>query len=116
MKKALSSLLNQIDLIANEYDEVSDTYVRDHMRDSITRTLLKPEPGYSLPNEFGMFSAEGNAKVKSALSLFIDEAKIEVVGLDLLTPEARLDAFQDIEIQSQQGNTYDEYFGHADGI
>ena len=85
--------------------------------DSITRALLKPEPGYSLPNEFGMFSAEGNAKVKSALSLLIDEAKIEVVGLDLfLTPEARLDAFQDIEIRSQQGNTYDEYFGHADGI
>ena len=32
MKKALSSLLNQIDLIANEYDEVSDTYVLDQMR------------------------------------------------------------------------------------
>jgi hypothetical protein len=116
MKKSLVSLLNQLDLIADEHDEVSDTYVRDQMRDAITRALLNPEPGYSLPNEYGMFSPEGNSKVKAALSKFIDEVKIEVVGLGLLPPKVRLNDFQDIEVQSRRGNTYDEYFGHADGI
>jgi hypothetical protein len=116
MKNAFLSLLNQLEVISDEFNEVTDTYVRDQMREAITRAFFKPDPGYILPDEYGMFSVEGNAKVKVVLSQFIVAARIEAEQNGLSTPVDRLDAFQNIEAQSCRGNTYDEYFGHADGI
>ncbi len=116
MRQALSSLLNEMGKIAKEFEEVSDTYVREQMSEAIYHSFIEPLAGYILPNEFGMFSNEGNVAVRAALVKFVVEANIEADRLRLQTPQIRLDAFQDNDVQSLEGNTYDEYFGHRDSI
>ena len=114
MKKSLKTLLNAMDKIFEDFEEVGDTAVREQMRESIEKALLAPVTGYVLPNEFGMFESKGNAKVRAALAKFIESAKIESVGLT--TREERLRAFQDLDVESREGNTYDEYFGYDDSL
>lgn len=114
MKKSLKALLNTIDKIFDEYEELGDTAVREQMREAIEKSLLAPVTGYVLPDEFGMFEPKGNAKVKAALAKFIEAAKVEAAGL--VTREDRLRAFQDLDVESRDGNTYDEYFGHDDSL
>ena len=112
MKKSLKALLNALDKVAAEFEEVTDTDVRERMREAIENAVIAPVPGYVLPDEFGMFEPEGNAKVKAALAAFIPAAKAEAAGLK--TRADRLRAFQNIDVESRSGNTYDEYFGYDD--
>jgi hypothetical protein len=61
-----------------------------------------------------MFEPEGDAKVRAALAKFIEAARVEAAGLT--TREDRLRAFQDVSVESREGNTYDEYFGYDDSL
>jgi hypothetical protein len=112
MEKSLKALLNAMDKIFDEHEELGDTAVREQMRAAIEKALLAPVAGYVLPDEFGMYEPEGDAKVKAALARFIEAAKIESAGLT--TREDRLRAFQDGSVESREGNSYDEYFGYDD--
>ena len=82
---------------------------------SLYKTLVDLQPDYQLPDEFGMFSPEGNKKVKAILAKFFANPDV-AEAKKLPTPKERLDAFQDIEVESSEGNTYDEYFGYNDSF
>jgi hypothetical protein len=114
MKKALKKLIDELDDVFGEHEEVGDTYVREQMYDAVHKGFIEPLPEYALPSTFGMFSDEGNAKVRVALQEFLAHADVIKAANTLYTPEARLAAFQDIDVKSSQGNTYDEYFGYAE--
>lgn len=114
MKKALKQLLDNLDAIVEEgHDELLDTDVREQMADAVHQTLVDPQEDYELPDTFGMFSDEGNAMVKTALEKFLSHAEV-AAAKKIPTAAARLDAFQDIDVESTEGNTYDEYFGYDD--
>ena len=81
MKTSLKVLLDAMDRIAEEHEEVGDTAVRESMREAIEKALLAPVAGYILPDEFGMFEPEGDARVKAALARFIEAARAESAGL-----------------------------------
>jgi hypothetical protein len=112
MKKPLKALLNALDKIAEDHEELTDTDVREQMREAVEQALIQPVPNYQLPDEFGMFEPEGNAKIKTVLTKFINAAKLELEAAGLKTRADRLNAFQDIDVESREGNTYDEYFGY----
>jgi hypothetical protein len=116
MKKSLQVLLNALDTIAEDFEEVADTDVRERMRDAIEKSLLAPVPGYQLPDEFGMFEPKGNAKIRAALANFIESAKGEADAAGVRSRADRLRAFQDVDVVSREGNTYDEYFGYDDSL
>ena len=116
MKKALKQLINAFDKLAEDgHDEVMDTDVRERMHDAVYKTLVEPQADYELPDEFGMFSPDGNKKVKAILAKFFAHPEF-AEAKKLPTPKARLDAFQDVEVESGEGNTYDEYFGYNDSF
>jgi hypothetical protein len=96
MKKALKQLINTLDKVFEEHEEVG------------------PQPGYELPAEFGIFSDEGDRKVRAALKKFLTHPELAAAATRLKTPKERLDAFQDNDVESSEGNTYDEYFGYAE--
>ena len=114
MKKALKALLNALDKVSEDHQEIFDTDVREQMRDTIEKALLAPVAGYVLPDEFGMFEPQGNARVKAVLAKFIAAAKLESAALK--TREDRLRAFQDIDVETRDGNGYDDYFGYDDSL
>jgi len=114
VKAALKKLIDDLDAISEEHDEVLDTDVREQMADSVRQTFINPTPGYTLPDTYGMFSDEGNEMVRSTLQAFFQHPEVLAATKSLTTSQARLDAFQDIEVESENGNTYDEYFGYSE--
>jgi hypothetical protein len=116
MKKSLKRLLDALDDIAEDFGEILDTDVREEMAIAVEKALLAPVAGYALPDDFAMFEPEGNARVRAALARFIEEAKAEAGAAGLVTREDRLRAFQDLDVESREGNTYDEYFGYDESL
>jgi hypothetical protein len=114
MKKALKQLINALDQVFEEHEEVGDTDVREQMYDAVYKGFIVPQAGYTVPASFGMFSEEGNKLVRTAIQKFLAHPEIAAAAKSLKTPEARLAAFQDTSVESNEGNTYDEYFGYAE--
>ena len=112
MKTELKRLLNQLDAISNDYEEISDTDVREQMAEAIYHGFIVQTPGYTLPAEFGMFQPAGDTAVRAALAEFLPAA----CRAGIPTPQQRFAAFQDASVLSDAGNPYDEYFGHSDSF
>ena len=114
MDDILVRLLNRLEAIGNVSDELYDTDVRERMYEAVLRGFLKPEPGYELGNEFGMFTPQGNRAVRSALSEYIVAANEMANEAGGMTFHQRLEAFQSSTAQSTNEQTHDEFFGWAD--
>ena len=114
LKKPLKQLLDGLDGIFSEHGDVGDTAVQERMRDAIRRGFIRPEVGYRLPTEFGMFSKKADRKVRSVIRKFLLHPKVKAASKSLTDSEARLFAFQDADVESKEGNAYDEYFGHTE--
>jgi len=114
MKKALKQLINGLDKVFELHEEVGDTAVREELYSAVHKGFIVPQPGYALPAKFGMFSDEGDKKVRSALQKFLAHPEVVAAAKALRTPEARLASFQDGDVESTEGNTWDEYFGYAE--
>jgi hypothetical protein len=115
IKKPLERILNRLDTIAQSHGEVTDTDVRDILHSVVWDGFIEMKKNYSLPNDFAMFSKSGNKKVRTAIEKFLESIRTLTLEIPILKDkESRFEAFQDIEIQSKEGTTYDEYFGHSD--
>jgi hypothetical protein len=112
VKKALKQLLRGLDQIFDRHDEVGDTDVRERMFVAILNGFIKPVKGYKLPAKLGMFSDEGNALVRSVLQEFLAHPEIVVARKRLKSPEDRLNAFQDNDVETAKGTNISEYFGY----
>jgi hypothetical protein len=67
MEQLLRLLLEDLEAVEAEHPEVGDTDVRELMRDAIHDGFINPKAGFSLGEEFAMFTREGNRKVREAL-------------------------------------------------
>jgi len=113
MKSHLKKLLDNLDCIAERAEEVCDTDVRERMSEAVQNMFIVPRDGYFLPKEFGMFEPENDQKVRSALKTFFDGVTPLIGELGFKTPQERLDAFQNENLESEEGSFYDDYFGYA---
>jgi hypothetical protein len=114
MEQLLRLLLEDLEVVEAEHPEVGDTDVRELMRDAIHDGFISPKAGFTLGEQFAMFTLEGNKKVRDALQRFLDRAATIAAQEGLDTPTARLEAFQNSELQSSGGNYYDDYFGYCE--
>lgn len=112
LKTALKDLLFALDRVQDEHGEVCDTVVRDVLRRVISEAFVLPQPGFAMPTAFGLYSADGNAKVRAALEHFLSSSDVQIARASL-TPEERLAAFEDIKVKSERGHTYDVFFSHV---
>ncbi len=110
-KQALRELLDEIERIGRRHDELYDTIVREQMAEAILRAFVFDEPDYELPREFGMESRRADAAVRRALERYIDKARRLARRHGLRDPAQRLRVFEDLEVTSRGGETYDEFFG-----
>ncbi|MCL2119689.1 MAG: hypothetical protein FWH27_14835 [Planctomycetaceae bacterium] len=111
--ETLRDLLNRCDAVAQLYPEITDTAVREEMACAILEGFYRLDENYCYtPRQFAMYSDDGNTKVMAVLYAFISEA-IEAAkceGLD--TFHKRFAAFQNRSIVSDEGHSFDYYFGH----
>jgi len=114
MKRALQNLLNSLDKIASEHKEIYDTVVREEIGYAIYESFVIGTTDFQLPQKFGMFTDEANEQIYSVLLQFLTDPEVTDTQSQLLTPEERLVAFQNPNIKSIVGTTYEDFFGHTD--
>ncbi|GGJ55010.1 hypothetical protein [Deinococcus roseus] len=113
LNQALQDFLNDLNDVAEDHGEIFDTAVRENLFEAVYLGFLVPRAGYKLPDRFGMYSEAANAAIKTALQKYLDAAV--PLAADL-TPQERLDAFQNPEVQTEDGLTPDEFFGWIENI
>jgi hypothetical protein len=112
VEQLLKALLEDLDAIIDEHEEVGDTEVSILMTRAVHEGFVSPKRGFVLSSEFGMFTSEGDRQVRAALQRFLKKASrvAKTQGLD--TPEARLAAFQNMDVWSEDESCYNDYFGY----
>jgi len=114
MEQVLKGLLNKLDLISEDSPEILDSDVRQQLSNALFNCYIDPVADYDLPDDFGLFTDEGNQKVRTALRSFVDEAIPIAIQLKLITPDDKLGEFQNDDVESNIGSVYDEYFGYIE--
>lgn len=117
LRAALQELLDQLEVLGTDHGELYDTDVRQQMFEAVLNSFLKPQPGYVLPETFGMFDPAADAAVRAALLAYATRASARAGQLKLMDPNDRLAAFQDSDVQTKQDEQqHDEFFGWAESI
>ena len=112
MDQLLLELLRQLEAVADRDQSIYDTAVRESLGDPIFHLFIKPNPGYVMPDDFGM-SVENDRAIKAALTIYIDSALAMAPSLGLDTFHKRLAAFQNHRISTGK-NTIEDFFGWCD--
>jgi hypothetical protein len=106
----LLELLMRLEAIGARDESLFDTVVREKMGDPIFYGFIKPEPGYVLPDDYGM-PDEANRLIKAALGAYIEGARPFATTLGIESFHERLAAFQNLDVRTEQKNDYDDFFG-----
>jgi hypothetical protein len=115
MRDVLKKLLDLLDEIGNEHEELFDSDVRQNMRNAIMEGFVRHRLQYEIPQDFGMFSDEGNTAVHKAIAEFVATANDKADELGISAFHDRLNVVQDESVCSGNGNDYDEFLGHSRG-
>ena len=114
MEELLRHLLNRLDSIGKEHDELYDSECREQMGNAVMSGFVRALDRYDLPAEFGLYSAEANRMVRSALMEYVNLANAKASDVGMSGFHDRLAAFQNPEIESDiERNYYDDFFGYA---
>jgi hypothetical protein len=85
--------------------------VREKMGDAVFFGFIKPQAGFSLPDDYGMSEVE-NQSIKAALGAYIEGARALAPTAGLDTFHKRLAAFQNSAVRTTgQKSDYDDFFG-----
>jgi hypothetical protein len=114
MRHSLQTLLNALSEIGKDHPELYDSEVRERMGEVIMQAFVRAIPGYVVPDTFGLYSADANAKVRVAIDRYVSHANATAAQQTLTRFHDRLAAFQDTSVQTSiPGHDYEEFFGHT---
>lgn len=113
MEAVLLELLHRLEAVENAHPELGDTSVRDAMRRTVFAGFIRPQPGYTLPESFAMFTPEGNRRVQEVLAWFLPAANAAAESAGLTTFHQRLAAFQNGRVRTARTHDTEDYFGWA---
>jgi hypothetical protein len=116
MEKLLQTLLEDLDVVLEEHEEIGDTEVSIQMTKAIHEGFIAPRPNFVLPNQFHLFTPQANRKVRAALRRFLGKATKVAEAEGLNTPQARLAAFQNMNVFSEGGSCYNDFFGYHEHL
>jgi hypothetical protein len=114
MDHLLKALLNQLERVGMSHEELYDTECRERMGNAVFDGFIRARDGFTLPSDFGLYSADANASVRNAISIYIAKANETAAALGMTSFHQRLSAFQNENVKSDvAGIYYDDVFGYS---
>ena len=114
LERAVVALLEQLERISLQHEEVMDTDVRESMHLALNHYFVWDQDSSRFPRSFGMFSAEGDLLVASALRDFLEASGKSGELSHISVGQPRLDVLQADSAVTASGMLYDEFIGHRD--
>jgi hypothetical protein len=109
-EKALHILLNELESVEHDYPEIYSEDCAMQMRDAILSGFILQKEGYVLPQRFGLHDDDGNQTLHLALTRYVERVSALAVGLNVTTPQERLEMFQDKNVVSFHQKRVDIFF------
>jgi len=108
----MAALLEDLEQIGGVHPELYDTDVRERMWEVTDRVLIQQTGDVEVPEDLGMFSAEGNRELRECLEQNLENLKaaFDVFGLD--TEAKRLRSFFNPRLRTEGGTFIEDFFGH----
>lgn len=108
---SIAALLNDLEAISNDHEEIFDTDVREQLWAFLELRFIQWNKETPVPLEFGMFTPEGNEKIRRAFESNTEnlDTIIDVFRLD--TYEKRKLSFTNSKLATEAGNHLDDFFG-----
>lgn len=113
MEPLLLELLHRLEAIADTHTEIGDTVVREALSETVFLGFVRPEPGFLLPETFGLATPDGDRRIREVLEWFLPAANAVAERVGLVTFHQRLAAFQDGNVRTVRTNDTEEFFGWA---
>ena len=109
IRSVLVRFLDELEAIGETHEEVYDTDVRDRLAAHIESAFVDAAGELPTSTDLGMFSAEANERVKSALDRFLAEGRAACASIS--DPAVRRAAVWDEDARSSSGLSVDEFLG-----
>lgn len=108
----MAALLEDLEQIGGVHPEIYDTDVRERIWEMIERVLIEQTGDFEVPEDLGMFSAEGNRELRECLEQNLKNLKavFDVFGLD--TEAKRLRSFFNPRLCTEGGARVEDFFGY----
>lgn len=108
-----AEFLNELEAIAADHHELTDTTVRERLREVINYYFVwGHKEDKDFPQCYGMFSVKGDQKIVDAVRQFLDNAK--QVTADVALGDDRNYLLENFDIETENGAYFDEFIGSAD--
>ena len=108
---SIAALLEDLEAISKEHEEIFDTDVREQMWTFLESRFIQWNKETPVPSEFGMFTPEGNDKIRSAFGRNTEHLDTIIDIFDLDTYEKRKQSFTNPVLTTEAGNHLDDFFG-----
>lgn len=107
-----TQFLTELEQIAEEHDELTDTDVRERLRAVINYYFVwQNSIEIDFPKHYAMFCARGDQKVYVIVKNFIVDAIVLVEQEGLSLGESRNQALENLAAVTERGACYDEFLG-----
>jgi hypothetical protein len=110
INNALEDLLNNLEEVSAKYGELHDTAVREKLGYAIRYLFVYGSPTRDSPsnNDYAMYTNKGNKAVHKIIVEFLTHPEVKAARVQL-TPEERLAALFESEVQSSTGNDFSSF-------
>lgn len=111
LNSAIKTLLVGLEQLSKEFEEVTDTDVRESLHMILNYCFVWGKELDQRPVSYGMFTLEGDQSVAQIVDTFLSS----VSSLsDIPVGKGRLDLLQNPDIRTPEGCQYDDFIGHVD--
>jgi hypothetical protein len=107
-------LFYELDRLANKYEELTDTDVREALHITLNYFFVWGKNLYQFPVSYGMFSVEGDQAIAQAVDRFLSSVKVYPDMNNVSVGKERLSLLQNEKIVTPGGRQYYEFIGHVD--
>jgi hypothetical protein len=109
--------LNELESISHNHDELTDTDVRERLREMINYYFVWGNPvGVDFSQRYSMFTPEGDEQVFKAVRSFITEAQAWADNNGIPVGQDRHSLLENQEAITAEGNEYDLFLGFSDDV
>jgi hypothetical protein len=110
LREEVQKLFEDLDILTEQYDEVTDTEVSDNVRLVLNYCFVWGRHAMRAPRSYGMFSAAGDKALATIVNQFLVASRIAVDGAAVPIGKPRNDLLQSVE-RTARGRATAEFIG-----
>ena len=108
----MAAFLADLETLADDFEELLDTDVRERMWTVIDRQLLAQSEPVAVPDDLGMFSPEANRRLQALLTRNLGSLRQVFAVFELDTEAKRRLSFFNPKLRTERGTRVEDFFGH----